>query len=414
MEEKSESTQIQDICQYANLAISEEDDTTAYQQYVHAFEALLRSHIARIDDKKSAAMKEIISHIFIVYEDMLDAPDQAPIQSDKLAKYIETLITHIKEDATYLQRWKLLSCIDALSDAKSVPVTPFSTSGEDLEAFVENSLDELNALLEVEQQKIDMRHENDLINDDDDDQLSKELEAILQLSAEDIYADLPHTLQKYQEHQPAAVPPLKIDDLDQSDHNSTLGEDKELRHFTPIKKRASSPNPSNSETDSQTTHEDSISTDSDSRSSSAVEFEHSTPTPHKTPKMSHDPLLLPFTEQLHNVIGQFHNGSLAKNMKLPDHSAFEFTTDQIVRTLLDAYKHCFQTGLNTDNVSDFDKVIQSITSHWSYWAEEDLSKASTALMAQAVSKLHANLLDLTNDMRKNAPDEAQRSALKNR
>lgn len=422
MEEKSDITKIHEICEYANLAAREEDpDNAAYHQYLRAFESLLRSHIARIDDKNTAAIKEMISVIFIVYDDMLDSPDQASSQGEKLAGYIESLLANIKKDAFYLQNWSMQSCIDTLLQTKELDTDPMLDSSGSLEEFVESSLQELDELLLVEQQKISMQHADDLINDDDDDQLSKEMEKILHLSSADRYPELPSTTQNKDKsarastaNEDATFKPLEItipEDLAHSDDNDTLSEGMDKsQNFTPIKIPTPSRSERDSETSSHTTHADDVSSENTSRPSSSSDFKDLSATP---PQPSPDDgLLQPFTETFNTLISQFHGNTLAKNMTIQDSAAFEKTTDQIVKTLLDAYKHCFQQGLNIENVADFDKVFQSITSHWSYWSDKDLSKPNAAVMDQAVSKLNMSLLKLTHDMRQHLTEES-RQAFKN-
>jgi hypothetical protein len=420
MEEKSDITKIHDICTYANLAAREEDpDNAAYHQYLRAFESLLRSHIARIDDKNTAAIKEMISVIFIVYDDMLDSPDQESSQGEKLAGYIESLLANIKKDASYLQHWSMQSCIDTLLQTKELDTDPMPASSVSLEEFVESSLQELDELLLVEQQKINIQHADELINDDDDDQLSKEMEKILHLSSADMYPELPRTTQNKDNSARAStdattLKPLEItipEDLAPNDDNDTLSEEMDTnQHFIPLKMPTPSHSERDSETGSHTTHADEVSSENTSRPSSFSDFKDLSPTPPQP--STDDALLQPFTEKFHTLIGQFHGKTFAKNMKIQDSAAFEKTTDQIVKTLMDAYKHCFQQGLNIENVADFDKVFQSITSHWSYWSDKDLSKPNAAVMEQAVSKLNMCLLKLTHDMRQHLT-EASRQAFKN-
>lgn len=415
MEEKTDITKIRDICAYANLAAREKNsDNDAYHEYLRVFESLLRSHIARIDNKTTAAIKEMISVIFIVYDDMIDSPDQESSQGEKLAGYIESLLANIKKDASYLQHWSMQSCIDALLQTKELDTDPMLASAVTLEEFVNSSLQELDELLLVEQQKINLQHADDLINDDDDDdQLSKEMEKIMHLSSADMYPELPHAIQHKDNSARAfkanddAIPPLlKIDipeDLADSTDDDTLSEGMDKnQHFTPLKMPSPSRSERDSETGSNTTHADDARSENISQPSSSSDFKDLSPTP------TDDASLLHFTDKFHTLIGQFHGNTLAKQ----NSAAFEKTTDKIAHALLDAYKHCFQQGLDMANVADFDKILHSITSHWSYWSDKDLSTPNTAVMEQAVSKLNMSLLKLTHDMRQHLTEES-RQAFKN-
>lgn len=386
MEEKNDiSTQIRDICTYANLAVREGlTEGTGYQQYVRAFGALLRSHISRIDADKQSAIQEIISVIFIIYDDMLDSPEQESDQSRKLAEYIETLLTNIKRDAAYLQHWSMQSCIDALLQTKELDLEPNIASSESLEDFVEHSMKELDDLLLLEQQKLSILREDNLINDDDDDQLSQEMEKILNLSFEDMHAEIPRTNQS---------------DLD-TDLDSLGTQEEELSSAQSDGDRSPFLRTNfDSDTASYTTKAGDLSEDELSLS------EHSSNSSERPPGDSEPNDLVLFTDKFHKLIAQFHGQNIDPKIEQQDRVILEKTIDRVACFLIDAYQQCFKQDITEESLSAFDQISKSVINNWSQWNEKPVSKPSTTSVDPAFSKLNFSLLRLANEMRQNLQDE---------
>ncbi len=387
MEEKNDiPTQIRDICTYANLAVREglTTESTGYQQYVRAFGALLRNHISRIDADKQSAIQEIISVIFIIYDDMLDSPEQESDQSRKLAEYIATLLTNIKRDAAYLQHWSMQSCIDALLQTKELDLEPNVASSDSLEEFVEHSMKELDDLLLLEQQKLSILREDNLINDDDDDQLSQEMEKILNLSFEDMHA---------------AIPGKNQSDLD-TDLDSLGTQEEELSSAESDGDRSPFLRTNfDSDTASYTTKASDLSEDELSLS------EHSSHSSERPFVDSEPNDIVLFSDKFHKLIAQFHGQHIDPKIEQQDRVILEKTIDRVACFLIDAYQQCFKQGITEESLGAFDQISKSVINNWSQWNEKPVSKPNSSSIDPAFSKLNFNLLRLANEMRQNLQDE---------
>ena len=396
MDEKSESsTQIQTICTYANDAVRQGlMESNAHQQYVRAFEALVKRHISpRIYDNNQSAIQEMISVIFIIYDEMLDSPEKESDQSRKLSEYIETLLTHIENDTTYLQKWSMQSCFDALLQTKQLDLEPNTLSSESLEEFVDRNVKELDDLMLLEQQKLSILRDDNLFNDDDDDQLSQEMEKILNISFKDMYAEIPRTNQTEFD--------TDIDSLStQAEELISTQSDGDRSPFLRTH--------FHSDTESRTTKADEFSESEDELSLSSHSSDSS-----KRPTVDSAPTdIESFSVKFYELIAQFHGQSIDQKMEKQERVVLEKTIDRVASYLIDAYQQFFKEGLTEDSLLAFNQISESVINNWTRWNEKPVSKSNISSVAPAFNKLNLNLLRLTDEMKQNLQDAPKKQSFK--
>ena len=187
MEEKKDiSTQISEICQFANRATQEDRYQTAYPQYIAAFEALLRPLVSNRDATNQEHIRELVKVVFMVYDDMLDAPEQITLQTDKLIQYINTLVSQLQQDPNYLRHWSLQDTIDALLQTDRLESDP-EISTQPIDDLIESSINELDAILAMDYQKSELLTENDVDDEDPDEPLDQ---AELERAMSKLFQDL--------------------------------------------------------------------------------------------------------------------------------------------------------------------------------------------------------------------------------
>lgn len=352
MEDKQNLTnRIQEICRHANLAVwRDEDMQDAYKAYLQTFEALLSEHLPR----KTAVVQEFIKNVFIVYEDMLDNRDQESTQSEKLAQFIRDTVEKLQNDRSAIQDYSMISIIDALmpTDAEDIAASAMS-----LEDEVDSSIKELEEILMAEQQKSALLTENDL-GADDNDQIDREMEAVLKLSAADIYANAGSFIQS--ESGDIAEMSSQSTDLDET---------------------VSFPDNISSSTDDL--YQDST-TNPKKDAESQIFYEN-------------------FAQQFHAIITQFHNFPYARFLPEQDQLDLETTVDTIVKKLLDAYKNCCKDAITEKSLLELGQSTQKVITQWSFWSARDLSDKASPLLGQAFAKLTVNLSKLIEDAQHHLP-----------
>lgn len=372
MEEKKDiATQISEICQFANLATQEDRYQTAYPQYTHAFEALLRPLVSNRDATNQEHIRELVNVVYMVYDDMLDTPEQMTLQTEKLIQYINSLVTQLQQDPNYLRHWSLQDTIDALLQTDRLESGP-EISTQPIEDLIESNMKELDAILAMDYQKSELLTENDVDDQDPDEPFDQaELEQAMSKLFQDLdtHAAKSHALHETTDSETASlsthVPKYSFDD---GDSLSTKSDDFEVSSEF-------------SDTSSQATEEE-----------TAYNLE--------------------FSKQFHLLITKFQDQPIAKPLQGQDRIDLETTTDHITRNILDLYKTCFKQGVTEENLSQFEQGAQSIINNWSYWSEQDLSATSAPLIAQSFAKLTMNLLKLTEDTRRDLPSASSPRSFK--
>lgn len=361
MQKKHElAEKIHEICTYATLAQNEVNaDKPDYHHYTQAFSALLRSQATEMDAENQQTIAEIVRTVFITYDDMT-------VSQEKLALYIENLVTQIQADPNYLQHWSLQSLIDAFVHSQDL-ISDSDSSYSDLDEFVSNMEEELDEAIRLYDQKSSASTEDNIqdsgLLDDDDDAgiLDQEMEKILSLS----------TTAKQ-----AAREEMGLYD--------------KIRDTEPTLR-----NPSwEADNTSLTSHETESTSDN-----------NSVDTPHSVSDLSqlseneekNTLILEAFSDKFHAIIGGFQLTKIENK----DQGAVKTATLDVLNNLQRLYNAYFnpRNGITSDALAEFDNASQAIINHWSYSTDQTLSDNSTMLITQSFTKLKINLLKLTDEIR---------------
>jgi hypothetical protein len=337
MEEKNDPSQkIQTICQHANRAVREELSSDAYRQYAKAFESLLKEYVS----KKDKEIHELVSTVFMVYDDMLDEAEQEPEQTKKLYHYIQTLLDKIKKDHKYLAQWTVQSIIDALFQSQHLK-HELEKSDKALEEEIEASVLELEEILNMDRQKSDLLTADDL-DSTEDDNIDLEMEKALHLTLEDRQAPSA-------QHSNQADKILKFVEQYSTQHN-------------------------NKALDSETSSLD---------SSRSTEVE--------TYSSDFEDANLDFANNMTLLIADFQKQANSGRLNAKDRLDIEATTTAMTKKVLELQNRYFSQDFTEDNLLQFQQAMEKTIIDWSYSSAKDLSSQASPILGQAFAKLIMNL-----------------------
>jgi len=360
---QSLSEKIQDICTYANQAQNEfHPDKPEYHKYTQAFSELLRSKTSHIDPEKQEIIDEIVSIVFIAYDDMTEGPK-------KLALYIKNLVTQLEADPNYLRHWSIQSVIDAFVDPQDLTSSDSYLPLEEYVSQIGNELDE--EINRYNQKSADYIPDSGLLDDEDADE---DLERFLNEDTQALNAQPENLSSDSVPNSPKMIRTASQD----SDHTSTESASVNRDQASPFSEMSS-----NASADVSFSSENEVS----------AEF------------------LAEFSIKFDAIIKKFRAKFDIEPILGTDRETLHTTTKHVINTLIESYKICFDKTVSTETLAEFDTLTQSIINHWSYANDTDLSEMSTAIATQAFAKLELSLMRLTEETRQDERLNPPRASL---